>query len=185
MRINLGLFQRDVNVVWDLAAHDVSIMDHFLQRKPLWVSAIGSSHFGELEDIAYLTVRFEGPLLAHFHVNWLAPVKIRKTLIGGSQRMIVYDDLETTDKVKVYDKGVTLGEADSDRHAVLVDYRTGDMFAPKIDKAEPLESVCSHFADCSLNGQRPLTDGEAGLRIVRILEAAQQSIAHNGARVAI
>ncbi len=185
VRINLGLFQQDANVVWDLAPHDVSIMDYLLQREPKGVSAIGSVHFGDQEDMAYMTVRFDGPLLAHFHVNWLAPVKIRKTVIGGSQQMIVYDDLEPTDRVKVYDKGVSVNVDDSERRRVLIDYRTGDMFAPKIDKTEPLFAACSHFADCALNGNTPLTDGEAGLRVVRILEAAQESIAKSGAEVTL
>lgn len=183
VRINLGLFQKDVNVVWDLAPHDLSIMDHLLEREPRWVSAIGSAHFGQLENLAYITVRFDGPLIAHFHVNWLAPVKIRRTVIGGSKKMIVYDDLDPSDRVKIYDKGVSINADRAERDRMLVDYRTGDMLAPRIDKTEPLSAVCAQFVDCALEGKRPLTDGHAGLRVVRLLEAAQQSIARDGARV--
>ncbi len=185
VRINLGLFQKDVNVLWDLAPHDLSIMDHLLQREPRWVSAIGTTHFGKLENLAYITVRFDGSLIAHFHVNWLAPVKIRRTVIGGSKKMIVYDDLDPSDRVKIYDKGVSINADRAERDRMLIDYRTGDMFAPKIDKTEPLLAVCSQFSDCALHGKRPLTDGPAGLRIVQLLEAAQQSILHDGARVSL
>jgi predicted dehydrogenase len=185
VRINLGLFQSDVNVLWDLAPHDLSIMDHLLEREPRWVSAIGSAHFGRLENLAYITVRFDGSLIAHFHVNWLAPVKIRRTVIGGSRKMIVYDDLDPSDRVKIYDKGVSVDAGRAERDRMLVDYRTGDMLAPKIDKTEPLHSVCAQFVDCALHGKRPLTDGRAGLRVVRLLEAAQQSIARDGARVSL
>src|SRR5262245_7939031 len=185
VRINLGLFQRDVNVLWDLAPHDLSIMDHLLQREPRWVSAIGTAHFGRLENLAYITVRFDGSLIAHFHVNWLAPVKIRRTVIGGSKKMIVYDDLDPSDRVKIYDKGVSVNADRAERDRMLIDYRAGDMFAPKIDKTEPLHAVCAQFAECALTGKRPETDGAAGLRIVRLLEAAQQSIARDGARVSL
>jgi predicted dehydrogenase len=185
VRINLGLFQKDVNVLWDLAPHDLSIMDHLLQREPRWVSAIGTTHFGELENLAYVTVRFDGSLIAHFHVNWLAPVKIRRTVIGGSKKMIVYDDLDPSDRVKIYDKGVSINADRAERDRMLIDYRTGDMHAPRIDKTEPLAEVCAHFVECARHGRRPATDGEAGLRIVRLLEAAQQSIARDGARVAL
>ncbi len=185
VRINLGLFQKDVNVLWDLAPHDLSIMDHLLQREPRWVSAIGSAHFGKLEDLAYITVRFDGALIAHFHVNWLAPVKIRRTVIGGSKKMIVYDDLDPSDRVKIYDKGVSFNADRDERDRLQVDYRTGDMLAPKIDKTEPLQAVCAQFVDCALHGKRPLTDGRAGLRVVQLLEAAQQSIARDGARVSL
>lgn len=183
VRINLGLFQHDINVVWDLAPHDLSIMDYLLGRAPVWVSAIGSKHFGKLENLAYLSMKFDDSLIAHFHVNWLAPVKLRSTVIGGSKRMIVYDDLAPSEKIKVYDKGVTVNGDKTERDKVLIDYRTGDMFAPKIDKTEPLEAVCRHFVECIQNGTTPLTDGEAGLRVVRILEAAQRSIERNGERV--
>jgi predicted dehydrogenase len=185
VRINLGLFQKDVNVVWDLAPHDLSIMDYLLQREPRWVSAIGSAPFGKLENLAYITVRFDGALIAHFHVNWLAPVKIRRTVIGGSKKMIVYDDLDPSERVKIYDKGVSINADRDERDRLQVDYRAGDMLAPKIDKTEPLHAVCAQFVDCALHGKRPLTDGRAGLRVVQLLEAAQQSIARDGARVSL
>ncbi len=183
VRVNLGIFQSDMNVVWDLAPHDLSIMDHVIGRQPLWVSAIGSAHFGRLENLAYLTLVFDDSLIAHLHVNWLAPVKIRSTLIGGSQRLIVYDDLAPSEAVRVYDKGVTLQSDADSRQQALVDYRVGDMFAPHLDKTEPLERVCRDFLDAIASGGRPLCDGEAGVRVVRVLEAAQQSLRKNGERV--
>ena len=180
VRINLGLFQTDVNVIWDLAPHDLSIMDFLLQREPRAVSAIGSRHFGDLQNIAYLTVRFEGELIAHSHVNWLAPVKLRTTLIGGSKKMIVYDDLAPSDRVKVYDKGVVVDGDPSRRNQILIDYRTGDMLSPRIDKTEPLKRMCGEFVSSIREKRAPLTDGAAGLRVVRLLEAAQESIDGGG-----
>ena len=185
VRINLGLFQSDVNVVWDLAPHDVSILRYLIDRDPIWVSAIGSAHYGQLESQAYVTIKYDNALIAHLHVNWLAPVKIRSTLIGGSQRMIVYDDLAPSEKVRVYDKGVTIDGDTVDRHRALVDYRLGDMFAPHIDKTEPLERVSEEFLSAIEHGTKPLTHGEAGLDVVRILEAAQQSIQKDGERVTL
>lgn len=183
VRVNLGIFQSDMNVVWDLAPHDLSIMDHLIPSRPRWVSAIGSAHFGRLENLAYLTLVFDEPLIAHLHVNWLAPVKIRSTLIGGSERLIVYDDLAPGEAVRVYDKGVTLQSDLRARTEALVDYRIGDMFAPHLDKTEPLELVCRDFLDAIAAGGRPVTDGQAGLRVVRILEAAQESLRKQGERV--
>jgi predicted dehydrogenase len=185
VRINLGLFQSDINVVWDLAPHDLSIMDFVLNRSPIWVSAIGSTHFGQLENLAYLTMKFDDSMIAHLHVNWLAPVKLRSTVIGGSKQMIVYDDLAPSEKIKVYDKGVSLNGHSENRAKALVDYRMGDMFAPRIDKTEPLESVCNGFLEAILDGKTPPTDGHAGLRVVRILEAAQRSIERNGERITL
>lgn len=181
VRVNLGLFQHDINVIWDLAVHDLSIMDYVLSSRPYAVSATGMSHVsGEPENIAYLTLFFEHNLIAHIHVNWLAPVKVRRTLIGGSQRMIVYDDLDPSEKVKVYDKGITLnGNADS-VYQMLISYRAGDMWAPRLDMTEALRTGGMHFIHCIESGDRPLTDGEAGLRIVRILEAATQSLRKQG-----
>lgn len=181
VRVNLGLFQHDINVIWDLAVHDLSIMDYVLSSRPYAVSATGMSHVsGEPENIAYLTLFFEHNLIAHIHVNWLAPVKVRRTLIGGSQRMIVYDDLDPSEKVKVYDKGITLnGNADS-VYQMLIGYRAGDMWAPHLDMTEALRTGGMHFIHCIESGDRPLTDGEAGLRIVRILEAATQSLRKQG-----
>lgn len=183
VRVNLGLFQSDVNVVWDLAPHDVSIMNFLVDAKPAWVTAIGTAHYGKLETQAYVTVKFDNGLIAHLHVNWLAPVKLRSTLIGGSKRMIVYDDLEPSEKLRVYDKGVTLHHDPSSRARALVDYRVGDMFAPYIEKTEPLERACRAFLAAIAEGTPSPTDGRSGLEIVRVLEAAQQSIRKEGERV--
>ncbi|BAY97593.1 oxidoreductase domain protein [Tolypothrix tenuis PCC 7101] len=181
VRVNLGLFQHDVNVIWDLAVHDLSIMNYVLPSQPYAVSATGISHVaGEPENIAYLSLFFENNLIAHIHVNWLAPVKVRRTLIGGSQRMIVYDDLEPSEKVKIYDKGITLNGNSESVYQMLIGYRTGDMWSPKLDMTEALRAEGLHFIDCITKGDRPITDGEAGLRIVRILEAATQSMKQQG-----
>lgn len=183
VRVNLGLFQSDTSVLWDLAPHDISIICYLLGREPLWVSAVGSAHYGNLESQAYVTLKFDGSLLAHLHVNWLAPVKLRSTLIGGSKRMIVYDDLAPSEKIRVYDKGVTLNGGRERRAEALVDYRVGDMFAPYIDKIEPLEQVCREFVQAVRGGGPPITDGRAGLQVVRILAAAEESIRSDGQRV--
>jgi predicted dehydrogenase len=181
VRVNLGLFQHDVNVLWDLAAHDLSIMDYVLQAKPFAVSATGMSHVpSEPENIAYLTLFFDSSLIAHIHVNWLAPVKVRRTLIGGSQKMIVYDDLEPSEKVKVYDSGITINGNSESMYQMLIGYRTGDMWAPKLDMAEALRMEALHFIRCIEQGDRPVTDGAAGLRVVRILEAATESMKQQG-----
>lgn len=181
VRINLGLFQHDVNVIWDLAVHDLSIMDYVLPSRPRAVSATGMSHIlGEPENIAYLTLFFDGCLIAHIHVNWLAPVKVRRSLMGGSRKMIVYDDLEPSEKVKVYDKGITVNNGVESVYQMLIGYRTGDMWAPQLDMTEALRSEAVHFTRCIEKGERPITDGEAGLRVVRILEAATQSMAERG-----
>jgi predicted dehydrogenase len=182
VRVNLGLFQHDTNVVWDLAPHDLSIMDYLIGQDPISVSAIGAKHFNDMEDIAYLTVRYNSQLLAHFHVNWMSPVKVRKILIGGSKLMVVYDDMEPSEKVKVYDKGVDIKERES-IYKVLVQYRTGDMWAPKIDLGEALGLMCADFVDAIKSGRRPTTDGRSGMKVVRILEAAQQSLRAGGTMV--
>ncbi|MER3428129.1 MAG: oxidoreductase [Pyrinomonas sp.] len=183
VRINLGIFQTDVNVVWDLAPHDLSIMDYVVGRDPVAIVANGSCHIEQgIENIAYVMLRFDSSFIAHFHFNWLSPVKIRRTLIAGSRRMIVYDDIEPTEKVRVYDKGVTR-EANDDKEAAyqtLVSYRTGDVWVPKLDSTEALKHVCAEFLSAIAERRKPLTDGEAGLRIVRWLEAAQSSIAAGG-----
>jgi len=186
VRINLGLFQHDVNVLWDLAVHDLSIMDYVLRRHPTAVSATGLAHVpGKPENIAYMTMFFDGSLIAHVHVNWLAPVKVRRTLLGGSRRMVVFDDLETSEKVKVYDKGISVNPSPENVYQMLVGYRTGDMWAPKVDVSEALSVEAAHFADCITSGGRPLTDGEAGLRVVRLLEAASESMAERGRLVSL
>ena len=183
VRVNLGLFQHDVNVIWDLAVHDLSIMDYVLPARPVAVTATGLSHVsGKPENIAYLTLLFEENLIAHVHINWLAPVKLRRTLIGGSQKMIVYDDLEPSEKVKVYDKGITVtenGDA-SGKYQMLVGYRAGDMWAPQIDVVEALGIELRHFLACIESGDAPVSDGLAGLRIVGILEAATASLRARG-----
>lgn len=185
VRVNLGLFQHDVSVIWDLAVHDLSIMDYVLPEAPVAVSATGMSHVpGEPENIAYLNLFFESKLIAHIHVNWLAPVKVRRTLIGGSNKMIVYDDLEPSEKIKVYDKGITLNgnpQKNGEKiHQMLVGYRTGDMYAPQLDMTEALGAELRQFVECIERSEKPVADGHAGLRVVRILEAATQSLADRG-----
>ncbi|MBL8230074.1 MAG: Gfo/Idh/MocA family oxidoreductase [Bryobacterales bacterium] len=184
VRINLGLIQPDVNVIWDLAVHDLSIMDHILPMKPCAVAASGVGHFsGNREDIAYLTLHFESRFIAHVHVNWLAPVKVRQILIGGSQKMIRYDDVEPSEKVKVYDKGVRMSpvRADSDAaYKTLVSYRTGDIWLPHLDSTEALRVEAAEFVACINTGARPTTDGVAGLRVVNLLECASESLRNRG-----
>ena len=184
VRVNLGLFQHDVNVLWDLAVHDLSIMDFVLGRSPLAVSVTGSAHVaGQPEDMAYLTCFFDDSFLAHVHVNWLAPVKIRRTLIGGNREMIVYDDLEPSEKIKVYDSGITLSEVPEGLYKTVKGYRTGDMWSPQLDTTEAIREEVDHFIECIRTGRRPITDGAVGLRVVRILAAASQSLAQNGVPV--
>lgn len=181
VRVNLGLFQHDVNVLWDLAVHDLSIMSYVLGRQPVAVAATGMAHYsGQPVDVAYLTCFFDDSLIAHFHVNWLAPVKIRRTLIGGDQRMIVYDDLEPSEKVKIYDKGITLNNGPEGVYQMLVGYRTGDMWAPQLNTTEALRVEALHFLECIQQGHPPLTDGQEGLSVVRVLEAANRSLAQRG-----
>src|SRR5689334_17994262 len=181
VRVNLGLFQHDVNVIWDLAVHDLAIMDYVLPMKPCAVTATGMSHLpGRPENIAYLTLFFETNMIAHVNVNWLAPVKIRRTLIGGTRRMIVYDDLEPSEKIKVYDKGITVNNNSESLYKLMVGYRTGDMWAPQLDTTEALRTQALHFIR-SIEDRAPvITDGDAGLRVVSILEAATQSINDRG-----
>lgn len=187
IRINLGLFQKDINVIWDLAPHDLSIMDYLLRMEPLALSAVGASHAGnDIANIAYMTLRFPNNVIAHFHVNWLAPVKIRQTLLGCSKKMVVYDDVEPTDKIRVYDKGIVVNGNNGNtekRYQALVGYRTGDVLIPKIDTTEALQRVAQEFVSSIKEGRAPLTDGTAGYRVVRLLEAAQQSLNANGREV--
>lgn len=184
VRVNLGLFQTDVSVLWDLAVHDVSIISHLIDAEPQWVSCVGSSHYGPFENLAYLTIMYPDSLIAHAHVNWLSPVKLRSTLIGGSNRMVHYDDLAPSEKIKVYDKGVTvngeLAPRAPSRERALVDYRLGGMTAPYLEKVEPLERVCGDFLHAIRTGAKPLVDGNAGLSVVRVLEAAALSLSKNG-----
>jgi predicted dehydrogenase len=186
VRINLGLFQHDVDVLWDLAVHDLSIMDCVLDRSPVAVSATGLSHVaGSPENIAYLTMFFEGRLIAHVHANWLAPVKIRRTLLGGTRRMLVFDDLEASDKIKVYDRGISVDPSPDNVALMRIGYRTGDMWSPQLALREALYVAARHFVDIITIKVASLSDGHAGLRIVRLLEAATQSMANQGRPVAI
>ena len=185
-RVNLGLFRNDINVIWDLAVHDLSIMDFVLNSEPYAVSATGLTHVpNQPENIAYLTLFFSDCLISHVHVNWLAPVKLRRTLIGGSEKMIVYDDLEPSEKVKVYDRGITINNDIDNIYQVAVGYRTGDMWAPRIDLAEGLLTEVQHFVQCIEEGHQPISCGESGLRVVKILEAATLSMSKQGSLVEI
>ena len=179
VRLNLGLFQPDVNVLWDLAPHDFSVLTYLLDKKPIHVSAQGSSpvrwNGWKQESIAYVTVELQGGVLAHFHLNWLSPVKLRRTLIGGSRKMVMYDHLDSDNQVKIFDKGVEILE-DQERYKALVQYRTGDLLVPKVDQTEALETVCRHFIHCIRTGEKPITDGYAGLRVVELLQTAERSI---------
>lgn len=174
-RVNLGLFQHDVNVLWDLAPHDLAIMDYLIGVEPELVVATGGAHVNNLENIAYLTVYFPDNVLAHINVNWLSPVKMRTTLVGGQKRMLVWNDLDLAEKLRIYDKGADV-KNEAGMHAALVSYRTGDMYAPKIEETEALKVETRYFLDCIANGTKPINDGQAGLRVVRILEAAEQSL---------
>lgn len=185
VRVNLGMFQRDVSVMWDLAVHDLSIMDFVLDARPVAVSAIGMAHVdGSPENIAYLNLHFDCKLMAHVHVNWLAPLKVRRTLVGGSNKMVVYDDLEPSEKIKVYDRGITLDpmapKAGERINQMRIGYRAGDMFAPQLDIVEALGAELSEFVTCVEQRKAPIADGAAGLRVVRILEAATRSMANGG-----
>jgi len=180
-RVNLGLFQHDVDVIWDLAVHDLSIMEFLLPEAPMSVSATGIGHVnGATENIAYVTAFYESSLIAHVSVNWLSPVKIRRTLIGGSKQMVVYDDIENSEKVKVFDKGITVKNGPESLYKLLVSYRSGDMYAPRIEITEALQVEARHFADCIENGTTPITDGMSGLRVVSVLEAATRSMKERG-----
>jgi predicted dehydrogenase len=187
VRVNLGLLQHDSNVIWDLAVHDLSIMDYLVDARPVAVSADGTAIGGAgRENVAYVTVHFDSGFLAHFHVNWLAPVKIRQMLLGGRQRMLVYDDTDPSEKVRVYDKGVDVDVKDGEtRRQILISYRTGDMHAPTFDRREALALVAREFADAIAERRAPLTDAAAGVRVVSLLEAANQSLRAQGKRVAL
>ena len=181
VRISLGLVQSDINVIWDLAPHDFSIMDCLCSEDPVAVSATGAKHLGcPFENIAYVTAHFESKMIAHFHLNWLAPVKVRKTLVGGTRKMIVYDDMETVEKVRLYDKGITVSHDSESRERILANYRNGDMVAPNLDTSEALRLMAREFVDSVSEGRQPISDGYAGYRVVRLLEAAQQSMELNG-----
>jgi predicted dehydrogenase len=178
-RVNLGLFQHDINVLWDLAPHDLSIMDHLLPGQPEAVVATGQKHLNGHEDIAFMTVYFPDRVIAHINVNWLSPVKVRTTLIGGEKRMLVWNDLEADEKIKVYDKGVDITSREG-VYDLLVSYRSGDMWAPQIEQLEALRQEMAYFIDCVSSGQNPHNDGCAGLRVVKMLEAASDSLKKRG-----
>jgi predicted dehydrogenase len=180
VRISLGLFQHDTNVLWDLAPHDLSIMTHLLGTVPDYVSAVGASHVNHVENMAYLTMQYPRQLLGHLHVNWLAPAKVRRTIIGGSKKMIVYDDMDMSEKVKVYDSGATISNDPEHIERMMVEYRTGDMYAPKLEKVEALAVECAHFVACIRDGVRPISDGILGTETVRVLAAAQRSLRAHG-----
>lgn len=180
IRVNLGLFQHDVNVVWDLAPHDLSIMDYLMKEKPNAVVATGEAHYNHgLEDIAYLTFYFPSNIIAHFNVNWLSPVKVRTTLIGGQKKMLVWDDIEPDNKIKVYDKGVEM-TTNEGVYDLLVSYRSGDMWAPRVEQTEALKLETQYFVECVQNSKIPINDGHAGLRVVKMLEAANKSLKNRG-----
>ena len=181
IRVNLGLFQRDVNVISDLAAHDFAILDYLIDEKPIAVSAAGSHHFpGTPENLAYVTLFYNSGMIAHANVSWLAPVKVRQILLGGSSRMITYNDLEPSEKVKVYDKGVSFTDDPRQIFEMRVGYRVGDMWAPKLAGSEALSVEGEHFLDCIEKQLTPITDGRSGERVVSLIEAATSSMRGRG-----
>jgi len=181
-RVNLGLFQHDVNVIWDLAPHDLSIMDYLIQGRPEAVVATGQTHLNGYEDVAFMTLYFPDKVIAHLNVNWLSPVKVRTTLIGGEKKMLVWNDLEADEKIKIYDKGVTVTSREG-LYNLLVNYRSGDMWAPQIEQVEALHRELEYFVDCITNNVTPINDGHAGLRVVKMLEAASESLRQRGTLV--
>ncbi|UCF64023.1 MAG: Gfo/Idh/MocA family oxidoreductase [bacterium] len=184
VRVNLGLFQHDVNVVWDLAPHDISIMDHIIGRSAESIAATGSDHVGNgLEDVAYVTVFYPDNIIAHIHVNWLSPVKIRQTQISGTRKMIVWDDNSPSEKIKIYDKGIEVVQTTDQIYNTLIQYRTGDMYCPKIPQTEALAVELDHFAACLESGTKPISDGYSGLRVVQILESSEKSIKNRGKEI--
>jgi predicted dehydrogenase len=178
-RVNLGLFQHDCNVVWDLAPHDLSIVDDLIKDKPDYVIASGQRHLNGHEDLAYITIHFGAKTIAHINVNWLSPVKVRTTLIGGEKKMLVWNDLDADEKIKVYDKGVEIQNGQGVRD-LLVSYRSGDMWSPKVEQTEALKTETAYFVNCVAKNERPFNDGAAGLRIVKMLEAADKSLKDQG-----
>jgi len=178
-RVNLGLFQHDINVLWDLAPHDLSIMDHLIKAKPEGVVATGQGHLNGHEDVAFMTLYFPDKIIAHINVNWLSPVKVRTTLIGGEKRMVVWNDLAADEKVKVYDKGVQITSREG-VYELLVSYRSGDMWSPQLEQVEALRQELTYFVECIITGREPFNDGFAGLRVVRMLEAASESLNRKG-----
>ena len=183
-RVNLGLFQHDVNVIWDLAPHDLSIMDHLIEGDAEEIVATGQTHVNGHEDVAFITLYFPNEIIAHINVNWLSPVKVRTTLLGGEKKMLVWNDLEADEKIKIYDKGVQVTSREG-LYNLLVNYRSGDMWAPRLEPAEALRLELAYFVECIVKNQTPFNDGKAGLRVVKMLEAADQSLRNRGAAVHI
>lgn len=184
VRVNLGLFQHDVNVIWDLAPHDLAIMDYLLCNKAEAVVATGQKHINGVEDVAFITVYFPDKLIAHVNVNWLSPVKVRTTLVGGSKKMLMWNDLESDEKVKVYDRGVRMNTREG-VYDLLVGYRSGDMWSPQIENTEALKLELGYFNECIIEDKTPINDGCAGLRIVKILQASDESLRNRGAEIVI
>jgi predicted dehydrogenase len=184
VRVNLGLFQHDVNVIWDLAPHDFAIMDYLVNEKPAAITACGKAHISGMEDTAYVTVHFNNNMIAHFNVNWLSPVKVRTTLIGGEKKMLVWNDLEPDEKIKIYDKGVEVRSKEA-TYKMLVNYRSGDMHAPRVEQGEALRTETEYFLQCIRESETPINDGHAGLRVVKMLDACNQSLRKNGQAVAL
>lgn len=181
-RVNLGLFQHDVNVIWDLAPHDLSIMDYVIDSRPQTVVATGETHLNGHADLAFITVYFPNNVIAHVNVNWLSPVKVRTTLIGGEKKMLVWNDLEADEKIRVYDKGVQVKSREG-VYELLVSYRSGDMWAPKVEPTEALKAEAQYFLECIETNKQPFNDAEAGVRVVRMLQAAHQSLQQKGKAV--
>ncbi|MBE0657320.1 MAG: Gfo/Idh/MocA family oxidoreductase [Bryobacteraceae bacterium] len=179
MRVNLGLFQHDVNVLWDLAPHDLAIMDYVIGMEAEAVVATGAGHLNGHADVAFMTIYFPNNVIAHLNVNWLSPVKVRTTLLGGEKKMLVWNDLEADEKLKIYDRGVKL-QTTENVYEALVSYRSGDMWSPKVEATEALKLELGYFAECIEKGERPFNDGLAGLRVVKMLEAAEGSLKRRG-----
>ena len=182
VRVNLGLFQHDVNVIWDLAPHDFAIMDYLVEERPMAVSACGKAHISSMEDTAFVTLQFNNNMIAHFNVNWLSPVKVRTTRIGGEKKMLVWNDLEADEKIKIYDKGVEVKSKEA-TYKMLVNYRSGDMYAPRVEPVEALKLETAYFVRCIEKNETPINDGHAGLRVVKMLEACSESLKKNGQQV--
>jgi predicted dehydrogenase len=183
-RVNLGLFQHDVSVMWDLAPHDLSIMDYLIKERPEAVVATGENHLNGVADVAFLTIYYPNKLIGHINVNWLSPVKVRTTLIGGEKKMLVWNDLEADEKIRVYDKGVKMASGE-EVYQTLISYRTGDMWAPRVEQVEALKVEAAHFVNCISGNKKPFNDGAAGLRVVKMLQAAEQSLQQRGKIVRI
>ncbi len=184
IRVNLGLFQPDVNVIWDLAPHDFAVMDFIVGEKPASVSACGKAHVNSHEDTAYITVYFDNNMIAHFNVNWLSPVKVRTTLIGGEKKMLVWNDLEADEKIRIYDKGVEVCNRESS-YDLRVSYRSGDMYAPRVEQVEALKLETEYFVSCVTNNEKPINDGTSGLKVVKLLEACNESLKRNGQEIIV